>query len=76
MLGLSIPAFAENDWPKIMDEAGLLTEEERAELEERAQSIANAYGMDVVIVTNDSLDGKTATEYADDYFDYLSLIHI
>lgn len=70
VLGLSIPAFAENDWPKIMDEAGLLTEEERAELEERAQSIANAYGMDVVIVTNDSLDGKTATEYADDYFDY------
>lgn len=70
MVGLSIPAFAENDWPKVMDEAGLLTEEERADLEERAQQIANTYGMDVVIVTNDSLDGKTATEYADDYFDY------
>lgn len=70
MLGLSIPAFAENDWPKVMDEAGLLTDEERADLEERAQIIASTYGMDVVIVTNESLDGKTATEYADDYFDY------
>ena len=70
ILGLTIPAFAENDWPKIMDESGLLTTEEKEALEERAQQISNAYGMDVVIVTNDSLDGKTATEYADDYFDY------
>ena len=70
VLGLSLPVFAENDWPKVIDEAGLLTDEERTDLEERAQSIASTYGMDVVIVTNDSLDGKTATEYADDYFDY------
>lgn len=70
MLGLSLPVFAENDWPKVMDEAGLLTAEEQEALEARAQQIAETYGMDVVIVTNDSLDGKTATEYADDYFDY------
>lgn len=70
ILGLTIPAFAENDWPKIMDEAGLLTAQEKEALENRAQRISNTYGMDVVIVTNDSLDGKTATEYADDYFDY------
>ena len=70
VLGLSLPVFAENDWPKVVDEAGLLTAEEKADLEERAQQISTSYNMDVVIVTNDSLDGKTATEYADDYFDY------
>lgn len=70
VLGLSLPAFAENDWPKIMDEAGLLTTEETEALEQRAQQMAETYGMDVVIVTCGSLDGKTATEYADDYFDY------
>ncbi len=66
--GMIPSALAES--PKIVDEAGLLTNSQRAQLEEKAQQIADKYDMDVVIVTVWSLDGKSAEEYADDYFDY------
>lgn len=55
---------------KIVDDAGLLSQEQAAALEEKAQTLAGTYQMDVVIVTVWSLDGKTSEEYADDFFDY------
>lgn len=59
-----------NDEPKIVDKADLLTDAEEAALSGVAEQITNTFGMDVVIVTVYSLDGKTAEAYADDYFDY------
>lgn len=56
--------------PKVIDNAGLLTDSQRQKLEQKAQQIADEYDMDVVIVTVWSLNGKTAEAYADDYFDY------
>lgn len=56
--------------PKIVDDAGLLTEDEAAKLEEKARILADTYKMDVVIVTVWSLDGESSEAYADDYFDY------
>lgn len=53
----------------IADQAGLLTTEEITSLEEKAASLAAAYGIDPVIVTVDSLDGQSAQNYADDYYD-------
>lgn len=67
---LSVPAFAETTAPKVIDEAGLLSESERSALEKRAEALVRTYSMDVVILTNNSLDGKTSEAFADDYFDY------
>lgn len=67
---LVLPASAnETKLPKVVDEAGLLTEEEIADLSDKAALITDAYDMDVVILTVWSLDGKTAYDYADDYYD-------
>ncbi len=52
------------------DHENLLTEDEAAELSEKLDAINDTYSCDVVIVTTDDLEGKTATEYADDYYDY------
>lgn len=38
-------------------------------MEEKAQALADAYRIDVVIVTVWSLDGKSSEAYADDFFD-------
>ena len=66
---LCVPALAEG-YSRLEDFAGLLSEDERAVILAQLDDISERQGMDVVIVTVASLDGKTATEYADDYFDY------
>ena len=53
----------------ISDHGGLLFTEEIAALEEKAADIASAYNIAPVILTVDSLDGKSAQDYADDYYD-------
>lgn len=55
--------------PRVVDNAGLLTESEEVNLIARAESIIRDWQIDAVIVTVDSLDGKTVQEYADDYYD-------
>lgn len=54
----------------IVDDADLLNEQEEQQLQNTLTQIADEYKMDVVIVTNYSLDGKSSQAYADDYFDY------
>jgi len=56
--------------PRLIDGADLLTDSEEAKLLERLDEISEKYQTDVVIVTNYSLEGKTSTAYADDFFDY------
>ena len=63
----SVTAYAKS--PHIIDDAGLLSAQEALELEKTADSISSTYGMDVLILTTYSLDGKTAQAYADDYYD-------
>ncbi len=67
LLPQSVPAHAAA--PKIVDDADLLTEQQEAKLEEKAQALIEQYQMDVVIVTNESLGGKSSESFADDYFD-------
>ncbi len=55
---------------RVIDDANLLTSDEVSELNERCLKIGDKYDLDVVIVTCDGLDGKTATEYAEYYFGY------
>lgn len=54
--------------PLVMDMAGLLSDGERSDLEQKAQSISNAHGCDVIILTVNSTGGKTIQDYADDFF--------
>ncbi len=53
----------------VVDNAGLLSDSERATLEAEAQRIAQEYNVDVVIVTTESLNGKASENYADDFYD-------
>ena len=68
MVFLPVSYAAEPD--RVADMAGLLTSLEEDELRGQIADIAGEYQFDAVIVTADSLNGKTAQEYADDYFDY------
>lgn len=61
--------FAENDLPHIVDNAGLLTDQQISELEDLADQISHATDMDIVILTVDSLGSKSSEEFADDYYD-------
>ena len=54
----------------VFDEAGLLTQEQISLLEEEANELSNIYNMDIVITTTNDAEGKSAREYADDYYDY------
>lgn len=54
----------------VHDYEGLLTTDELFELSQKLDTISETYQCDVVIVTTDNLEGRTATEYADDFYDY------
>lgn len=66
---MTIPVMAAGGYPKIVDEAGLLTYDQVSILEDKAQDLVDRYGIDVVILTVDDHYGDI-TKYADDYFDY------
>lgn len=73
VLGIFIllPVAAEVDTTvKIYDDAQLLTNEEEAELSQRAQELTEKYKIDIVAVLIDDNEGKSSMEYADDFFDY------
>lgn len=55
--------------PLLVDDAGLLTTAQTQELTDLAQRISSEYKMDIVILTVNSLGGKTASAFADDYYD-------
>lgn len=63
-----VPAFASD--PRLVDDADLLTVSEEADLLLKLDEISERQELDVVVVTVDSLDGKTPQAFADDYYDY------
>ena len=69
MVSVLFPVSAEG-LPYVVDTAGLLSGEETAVLEEKAASLNSTYGIHVVILTVDSLDGTRVQDYADDYYDF------
>ncbi|MCR5102555.1 MAG: TPM domain-containing protein [Butyrivibrio sp.] len=58
------------DYYSVVDNADLLSDSEEEALAATLDDIAATYEADVIIVTTDSTDGKTATAYADDFYDY------
>lgn len=69
-MAMVLPVSAEEVLPRLIDNADLLDDGQEAELLSKLDEISERQEYDVVIVTVDSLDGYTATEYADDFFDY------
>lgn len=64
-----LPAFAEKS-PRLVDDADLLTYSEEISLAQKLDEISERQNFDVVIVTVDSLQGKSVAAYADDFYDY------
>lgn len=56
--------------PRLVDDAKLLTSSEKSELLSLLNDISERQNMDIVIVTVNSLSGKSPRAYADDYYDY------
>lgn len=56
--------------PRLVDQADLLSEDEEDKLLSSLDEISERQECDVIVVTVDSMEGKTATEYADDTYDY------
>ena len=52
------------------DEANLLTDSERGSIKEKLFVVSQKYNIDVVIVTVNSTDDKSARDFANDYYDY------
>lgn len=69
VFSLTVPASASGTLPLIVDKADLLSVEEETALEEKAQALRSEYEMDIVILTVDSLEGRSAQNYADEYYD-------
>lgn len=65
-----VTVFADRDLPLLVDDADLLTDREERRINSELERISEDQECEVAIVTVYSLDGKTATEYADDFFDY------
>jgi uncharacterized protein len=59
-------AFGEE--PRVFDDAGLFSEEEKTAFENQINSMKKEMNMDVVIVTTNDAEGKTAGQYAEDYY--------
>ncbi len=65
---MAVPAFAYEE--RVFDDAGLLSEDEITQINEEIDFVRNTYSCDVVVVTTNDSEGKSAMEYADDYYDY------
>ncbi len=55
--------------PRVNDLADLLSLDEIESLEKRLDILSETYQMETVIVTTNDAEGKTATAYADDFYD-------
>ncbi len=60
----------ERQLPRLVDNAGLLSDSERNSLLAKLDSLSESLKCDIAVVTVNSLGGKSAQAYADDFFDY------
>ena len=56
--------------PRLVDEADLLSDSEESRLLTTLDEISERQKCDVVVVTVDTIGDSTATEFADDFYDY------
>ncbi len=74
IMPLSANVSADNSYddtlPRVVDNADLLSNNEEEVLSDTIDNIISEYNFDVVIVTEDTLDGESRMNYADDFYDY------
>ncbi len=68
ILCLVIPASASASL--VIDNAGLLTDSQINTLNQQLDNIRSSLGIDVVVLTEKTLNGTSPMNYADDYYDY------
>jgi uncharacterized protein len=56
--------------PLLVDDAGILSNTERTEVEARLNELSRKHSFDIAVVTVDSHDYYGVTDYADDFYDY------
>ena len=54
----------------VEDYAELMTDEEEALLTEKFEAFCDEYKMEIAVVTINDLEGQTARDFADDFYDY------
>ncbi len=69
LLVMPLAVSAERALPLVVDEAGLLSAEEESKLLVRLEAVSAELQCEIAVVTVRSLGGKTAQEFADDYYD-------
>lgn len=62
-------AYAAGGMPRLVDWAELLSDSDAEELLDKLNEISERQQTDIVVVTVNSLEGKSAMEYADDFYD-------
>lgn len=65
----ALTCLASESHPAIVDQADLLDSTQESALETKAQELRTQLELDIVILTINSLNGKSAKNYADDFFD-------
>ena len=63
-------AISAASMPRLVDGADLLTDSEEITLLSMLGEISERQMLDVVIVTTNTLEGKSPMAYADDFYDY------
>ncbi len=66
---VALAASKEQREPRVYDQAGLFSAEEKEKLEQELQALREDLKMDVALVTTEDAQGKTAEQYADDFYD-------
>lgn len=67
---MSVSAYSNNDIDDyVVDSAILFTAYEEEKLEEKIDEIRKKYNYDIVLLTVYTFEGKSAAEFADDYYD-------
>lgn len=67
---ISFSFIVKADVNPVVDDAKLLSQDERNRLIESIEEFRKEYNMDAVIVTSNDLQGKKIRDYADDYYDF------
>ena len=68
----SVTNIYADEWamPSVIDEAGYLSDEDKAALTERLDQLRDEFPMDVAVYIEDVMSGDNAQDTADDLFDY------
>lgn len=66
VLGTGMEALADEE--RVFDQAGIFSQEEKAEFEEEAQALEKKMNMTVAVLTTDDANGQSAGDYTENFY--------